>query len=64
MAIGKGLALDRIKLPAGFEISIYASNVPNARSMTLSPNGTLFVGTRSAGNVYAIVDRDKDQKAD
>jgi glucose/arabinose dehydrogenase len=58
------LPLEQIKLPPEFQISIYASNVPNARSMTLSPNGTLFVGTRSAGNVYAIVDRNGDYKAD
>jgi glucose/arabinose dehydrogenase len=32
--------------------------------MTLSPNGTLFVGTRDAGNVYAIVDQNKDGRAD
>ena len=37
------LPLNDIKLPPGFEISIYASNVPNARSLTLSPKGTLFV---------------------
>jgi len=61
---GQGLPLDQITLPPGFEIAIYASNVANARSMTLSPNGTLFVGTRTAGNVYAIVDRDHDHKAD
>ena len=60
----QGLPLNQIKLPPGFEIGIYASNVPNARSMTLSPNGTLFVGTRTAGNVYAIVDRNHDHKAD
>ncbi len=61
---GQRLPLDQITLPPGFEIAIYASNVPNARSMTLSPNGTLFVGTRTAGDVYAIVDRDHDHKAD
>ncbi len=61
---GQGLPLDQITLPPGFEIAIYASNVPNARSMALSPSGTLFVGTRTAGNVYAIVDRDHDHKAD
>lgn len=61
---GQGLPLDQITLPPGFEIAIYASNVPNARSMTLSPNGTLFVGTRTAGDVYAIVDRDHDHTAD
>jgi glucose/arabinose dehydrogenase len=32
--------------------------------MTLSPSGTLFVGTRSAGKVYAIVDRNGDFQAD
>jgi glucose/arabinose dehydrogenase len=58
------LLLDKIKLPPGFEISIYANNVPNARSMTIGPHGTLFVGTRTAGKVYAIVDRNKDNKAD
>jgi len=60
----RGRQLDLIELPPGFSISIYASDVPNARSMTLSPNGTLFVGTRTAGNVYAIVDRDHDNTAD
>ena len=58
------LPLDKIKLPPGFSISIYARDVPDARSMTLSPNGTLFVGTRRAGKVYAILDRDHDNIAD
>lgn len=52
-----------IKLPPGFTINLYAS-VPQARSMTLSPKGVLFVGSRSEGKVYAIVDRNKDNKAD
>ena len=58
------LPLEKIKLPTGFSISIYAGDVPDARSMTLSPNGTLFVGTRQAGKVYAIPDRDHDNRAD
>ncbi|RMF86935.1 MAG: sorbosone dehydrogenase family protein [Nitrospinota bacterium] len=58
------LPLHTIKLPPGFRISLYADNVPNARSMTLGDRGTLFVGTRSAGNVYAIVDHDRDNRAD
>ncbi len=56
--------LDTIKLPPGFSIDIYANFVPGARSMTLGPNGTLFVGTRDEGNVYAIVDRDENHRAD
>ena len=58
------LPLDKIKLPPGFSISIYARNVPGARSMTLSPNGTLFVGTRQEGKVYALLDRNHDNVAD
>jgi len=58
------LALSTLTLPPGFSISVYADNVPNARSMTLGPGGTLFVGTRTAGQVYAVVDANRDQKAD
>lgn len=53
-----------IKLPQGFSIAVYAANVPGARSMTLGARGTLFVGSRSAGKVYAIVDRNGDHMAD
>jgi glucose/arabinose dehydrogenase len=58
------LPIDKIKLPAGFSISIFAEDVENARSMDLSPNGTLFIGTRSKGSVYALRDTDGDHKAD
>ena len=52
------LPLDSIKLPPGFTISVFAGNVPNARAMALSDNGTLFVGSREAGRVYAVRTRD------
>lgn len=58
------LPIHQITLPPGFRISVYADNVPNARSMTLGPKGTVFVGTRTAGNVYAVRDTNGDQKAD
>jgi len=50
-----GQHLDEIALPPGFAIEVYAGNVPGARSMALGEKGTLFVGTRSEGRVYAIV---------
>ncbi len=56
--------LDRLKLPAGFNIHVYTDDVPGARSLALSPAGTLFVGTRSEGRVYAVVDDDDDYRAD
>jgi glucose/arabinose dehydrogenase len=49
------LPLEKIRLPAGFEIRVFA-RVPNARSLARSPNGTLFVGTREDGGVYAVRD--------
>jgi len=52
-----------IKLPPGFKIEIFADDVPGARSLALSPNGVLFAGTRD-NDVYAIVDTNKDNKAD
>ncbi len=59
---GSGFAC--IELPPGFSIDYYAENVEGARSMTLSPNGTLFVGSRGTGKVYAVPDRNGDNKAD
>ena len=60
----KGIHLDKIRLPHGFSIDVYIENIPHARSMALSPRGTLFVGTRKAGKVYAVVDSNSDQKGD
>jgi glucose/arabinose dehydrogenase len=46
--------LDRIALPPGFSITVFAAQIPGARSMTLGAQGTLFVGTMGEGAVYAI----------
>jgi glucose/arabinose dehydrogenase len=55
--------LQRIKLPPGFKIDLYAL-VPDARHMAVGTNaGVVFVGTRK-NNVYAVTDRDKDRVAD
>ncbi|MDG6257083.1 MAG: PQQ-dependent sugar dehydrogenase [Methanomicrobiaceae archaeon] len=56
--------ISQIALPAGFAIDYYAEDVPGARSMALGDDGTLFVGTRGEGNVYALPDRNSDAKAD
>lgn len=52
------LPLDKLKVPKGFRIEVWASNVPNARSMRLGDKGTVFVGSRLQDKVHAIVDKD------
>jgi glucose/arabinose dehydrogenase len=41
-------------LPDGFSIEVLVPDVPNARSMALGDDGTLFVATQRAGKVYAV----------
>ncbi len=56
--------LDRLTLPPGFHIAVYSDQVPSAREIALGTHGTVFVGSMSAGKVYALVDRDGDGRAD
>lgn len=51
------LALSDIRLPPGFSIEIWSDEVPNARSLALGENGTVFVATRRDGRVYALIPR-------
>ncbi len=53
-----------IELPDGFAIDYYAEGVENARQMALGDQGTLFVGSRRAGKLHAVVDEDGDHRAD
>lgn len=61
----KGAAsITHLRLPPGFTVDLYADKVPNARSLTLGDDNTVYVGTRKAGKVYALRDTDADGKAD
>lgn len=50
-------SLDDVQLPPGFVIEEYA-DVPNARSLAMGDKGTLFVSTRRAREVYAVIEND------
>ncbi len=56
--------LDLIKLPQGFSIEVYAEGVENARQMVRGTQGTVFVGSRRAGKLWAVTDADGDQQAE
>jgi glucose/arabinose dehydrogenase len=51
------IQVDKITVPPGFKVELWASGIPNARTMVWGDKGTLFVGSRVAGQVYAIVDK-------
>jgi glucose/arabinose dehydrogenase len=50
--------LTKVKLPPGFKIEVWQSGIPEARQMAWGTNGTLFVGSFNATNVYAITNQD------
>ncbi len=56
--------LGSITLPPGFEIRVLADGVEDARQMARGDQGTIFVGSRKAGKVHAIVDADRDYVSD
>jgi len=53
-AAAKPIPLDLINLPDGFKVEIYAEDMPGARSMARTPDGTLFVSTRERDYFYAV----------
>ncbi|HEY2917440.1 MAG TPA: sorbosone dehydrogenase family protein, partial [Candidatus Binatia bacterium] len=51
------LPVSQLKLPKGFKVEVYASGIPNARSLRLGDKGTVFVSNRILDKVYAIVEK-------
>ena len=51
------LPLDRIKLPPGFKAEVWSNGHAAGRTMVMGSKGTMFMGTRVIGRVYAITDR-------
>jgi len=58
------LPLNLIELPPGFEINIYSDQVPGARSIAQGEDGTIYIGTRRNGVVYALKDLDGNHHAE
>jgi Raf kinase inhibitor-like YbhB/YbcL family protein len=56
--------LDRLALPPGFEISIFAEGLVNPRMIAVADDGTLYVTRRAVGDVLMLRDTDGDGRAD
>ena len=52
------ISVDKLKVPKGFKVEIWAHGMPGARMMTRGDKGTVFIGTRVIGKVYAVTDKD------
>ena len=50
----KDLPIDKLKVPAGFKVEVWAEGMPGARSLALGDKGTVFVGNRQLKDVYAV----------
>ena len=51
------LPVKYLQVPAGFKIEVWAHGFPGGRMMTRGDKGTIFMGTRNIGRVYAVMDK-------
>ena len=51
------IPVGKLRLPPQFRAELWASGLADARSIARGERGTIFVGTRFAGSVYAVVER-------
>ena len=58
-----GLPLEALRLPPGFQISVFAE-LTNPRQLALSESGIVYAGSFRAGNLYGVIDADSDGSAD
>jgi len=56
--------LRSLKLPAGFEISVFAQGLGNVRWMQVAANGDVYASLRAQGEVLLLRDTDGDGVAD
>ena len=50
------IPLDKLKVPAGVKVELWAHGMPGARDMVRAANGKYYVGTRGIGRVYEVTD--------
>ena len=56
--------IDSLKVPEGFEISIYAKEIESPRQIAETVDGFIIVGSKNGKNVFALSDSDKDGVAE
>ncbi|MFC3861562.1 PQQ-dependent sugar dehydrogenase [Deinococcus antarcticus] len=54
--------LGRLKVPAGFQLSVMATDLGNARMMHVMPDGGVYLTRRAQGDIWYLKDRNNDGK--
>jgi glucose/arabinose dehydrogenase len=57
------LPTDKLKLPDGFKLEVFASGITNARTVRTGDNGTVFVGNWRGNKVWAVTEKDGKREA-
>ena len=52
--------LERLTLPDGFQINVYAENLNSPRQITQTANGHIIVGSKKGDEIIALIDKDMD----
>ena len=55
---------ERLEVPAGFAVRLFAAEMSKPRLMTTGPDGVLYVADQNAGEVLRLPDLDNDGLAD
>jgi len=51
------IPVDKIRVPKGFKVELWAHGMPGVRMMTRGSKDTIWAGTRTIGRVYEIKDK-------
>jgi glucose/arabinose dehydrogenase len=52
--------VNKLNIPEGFQITIYAENIESPRQITESEDGYIIVGSKNGKSIYALSDNDND----
>src|SRR3970040_1056493 len=50
------IPINKLKLPKGFSVEIWATGMPGGRAMARGDSGKIYMGTRGLGRVYEVTD--------
>src|SRR5687767_13712156 len=56
--------VDNLKVPNGYKVGVFASDLGKARDLQLSPGGTLLLSFQGSGQVAALPDKNQVGETD